>query len=153
MNFDFIDLSFAKGSCIYVPAELHPCTAGDKVAAYVRLILDTGATSTHFSKKILVQMGYSDAMFVKDSTQSFSITGKYTAMLCKVRQLAFCGLNFRNHNVKVWETPAGHHVSGIIGMDILRYFNFSVNMDTQRISIERSQDTETFLRQSAKRRR
>ena len=151
MQFDLVDIDFTRGNCIVVPAILYPCSKNknSKFNQITYLILDTGATSVHISKRQLYKLGYNDTMFTKDTKPSFAVTGKYYATLCKTERLDFCGLNFRNHNVKVWNPPAGHHTDGIIGMNILRYFNISINADTQKVIIERSQQaTNAKLRKS-----
>ena len=147
MSFEFLDIRFKKGSSIVVPSILLPY-ADKGFGRMVKLILDTGATSTHISKAVLHQMGYSDTMFTRDDKESFAVIGKYFATLCKVQRLDFCGLNFRNHIVKVWNPPPKHHADGIIGMNILRYFNVSINTDTQKVTIERSQATGAIIRKS-----
>jgi predicted aspartyl protease len=147
MQTEFIDVEFVKGRCIIVSAKLHSFDTTVVNAFHeLNFILDTGATSTHISKASLHYMGYTSSMFTQDTQESFSITGKYTARLCKVRRLDFCGLALRNRTVKVWEPPSNHHVKGVIGMDILRHFNITIDMDTQRAIIERSQAAEAILR-------
>ena len=55
------------------------------------------------------------------------------------------GLSFNNFEVKVWEPPNGYHVHGIIGMDLLRFFNIFINMDEQIASIECSKATKSLI--------
>lgn len=149
MHFDFLDVNFTKGRCITVRATLYSHESGD-IADYeiADFVLDTGATSVHISKSLLAQLGYDEKLFYRDKNKSYSVTGEYNALLCKVKQFSFCGVKFRNRVVKVWNPPDGHHVDGIIGMDILSYFNLAINMDTQKATIERSQATNTKLRKS-----
>lgn len=146
MSFDLLDVNFKRGRCIVAPAILRSHEDNNFGRSF-DFILDTGASSAHISKTVLYQMGYNDAMFTKDKKESFAVIGKYFATLCKVQRLDFCGINFRNHNVKVWNPPAGHHIDGIIGMNILRYFNIYINSDAQRVVIERSQ---TIIEKSRK---
>ena len=149
MSFDFMDFGFQNGSCIAVPAIVYPhITKNRNTSRSIYLILDTGATSVHISKKLLNSLGYNSTTFEKDTKPSFAVTGKYYATLCKVHRLVFCGINFTNHNVKVWNPPTGHHADGIIGMNLLRYFNISINVDTQRVVIEHSQATKAKLRKA-----
>jgi len=147
MFFDLLDINFKKGKCIIVSAFLSPYGSNDIIRRF-NLILDTGASSTHISKEFLYRMEYDNTMFTKDKKESFAVIGRYHATLCKVSQINFCGVNFRNRTVKVWNPPTGHHVDGIIGMDILSYFNININMDTQKAYIEQSQSTKALLRKS-----
>ena len=144
MSFELLDISFKKGSGIAVPATLRPY-ANKGFSREVKLILDTGASSAHISTEILNQMGYNDTMFTKDKNVSFAVIGKYHATLCKVEGLDFCGIKFNNHTVKVWNPPKDHHADGIIGMSLLKYFNISINVDTQRAVIKQSQATIAML--------
>ena len=150
MLFDLLEISFKNGCCIFVPAYLRPYD-GNGPDRRFELFLDTGASSTHISKELLCRMGYNDSMFTKDKKESFAVIGKYRANLCRIKQFNFCGVSFHNHTVKVWDPPAKHHADGIIGMNILRYFNITINVDIQRVNIEQSQATKAILLQSRKR--
>ena len=146
IDIEFMEKSFERGRCIYVPATLQHHTKTKAGSAYdLFAILDTGATTTHISKHLLFDMGYSEKDFTQDTKTSLSVTGEYKATLCKVRRFIFCGLSLTNLTVKVWELPKGHHVDGIIGMDLIRHYNLHINSDTQKVTIHRSHATNKAL--------
>ena len=147
MYFELVEIPFKKGLVIVIPVWLYPHNSISKPKLF-KAILDTGATSTHISEAFLNQMGYSSAKFTKDQSPSLSINGQYYADLCKAQQLNFCGVNFNKFTVKVWNPPTKHHVEGVIGMDLLSYFNISINMDTQKVIIKRSQSTNALAQKS-----
>jgi len=75
-----------------------------------------------------------------------TIPSKFNAILCKVRRFSFCGLALTNLPIKVWDPPEGHHVDGVIGMDIIRHFNLHINSDTQKVTINWSHATNKALK-------
>jgi len=153
-DIEFLDVDFERGKCIIVPANLYGCpissTDKPEMPEILSAILDTGASSTHISKKVLLEIGYSEKDFFVDTKTSLSVTGQYTAMMCKVRRIGFCGLTINNFDVKVWEPPANYHVTGIIGMNLLRHYNIHINSDSQRATINHSNATVATLKNTQK---
>ena len=135
---------FTKGKVIVFEGKLYP----ENMTLEPRTLwfaLDTGATSTHISKALLNSTGYSDSIFSDDTKESLSVTGPYTAKLCCVRRLGFLGMSLKNLSVKVWDPPGMHHVHGIAGMDLLRFFNIYINMDRQIATFELSEATKSLI--------
>ena len=149
MDIEFMEMPFERGRCIVLPATLYPCEKSRvKSTQDLYTILDTGATSTHISRAFLLRMGYTEKDFTQDTKTSLSVTDQYHATLCKVQRLVFCGLTLSNLTVKVWNPPFGHHVDGIIGMNIIRHYNLHINSDTQKVTIHRSHATNKALQKT-----
>ena len=142
---ELLSMGFNRGEVILSQALLH---AYDKDSsepfALLKMVLDTGATSTHISKRVLGLVGYGDSMFKLDAKESFAVVGKYTAQTCEIKRLEALGISFGKRTVKVWEPPAGYHIDGIVGMDLIRYFNIEINMDVQKAYINPSQATKAL---------
>ena len=147
LDIELLEMSFERGKCIVLPITIFSCSKSDINRAYsINAILDTGATSTHVSKKILLEMGYDEKDFRQDTKISLSVTGRYSAMVCRLQKFAFCGLTINDFDVKVWEPPDSYHADGIIGMNVIRYYNLHINSDTQKVTVNRSEATNSALR-------
>jgi len=101
-----------------------------------RFVVDTGASTTHISRKLLSDLGYTD--FSKDTTKSKNTTQVYYADVCHVRKISFGGLSIGNHKVKIFEKDEGSQIDGLIGMDILKYFNINIDHDAMKATFKHS---------------
>lgn len=90
--------------------------------AQVRLVLDTGASFTLFSWKILESIGY-DLATVKERVTIITASGVESASKLRVKRLMALGKEVKDAEVVCHDLPAEARVDGLLGLSFLSKFD------------------------------
>jgi predicted aspartyl protease len=111
-------------------AEVH----GPTGVAFLRLALDTGATSTVIGSGLLVALGYDPAL----AAQRLQITtgsGVEYAPLVTLSSIRSLGRGHTDFSVLAHTLPPGAGVDGLLGLDFLRGYELTINFRSGQITL------------------
>jgi predicted aspartyl protease len=98
------------------------------------MLIDTGATITSFGAKELKHLGcYNENKKLKVRTASHAVE-VYEVNLPKIQIASFELNDVKAHAHSTFDD---FYFDGIIGMNVLGSFNFSVNLDTKTITLQK----------------
>lgn len=109
--------------------------AGPLGKAPLRLVLDTGSSETVVIPDIIDDLGYR----LRDAER---LTGVYSAVsmeqgyVRRVSRLSVLGFTFRDVRIHVFDLADRYHIDGLLGLSILRQFNYEIRSAEGRISVE-----------------
>jgi len=87
------------------------------------VILDTGATRTSISKKVLLKHGY--GKYTKSATKKMTAVGEISFSYCTVKSIKLANeFVYENLRVDVLEGWENRAVVGVIGIDVLSQLTF-----------------------------
>ena len=96
--------------------------------------LDTGASTTTIPTKVLIDLGY-DLSNPKDVKQIITGSGIISAPIITVRQLTAIGETIENIDVLGHDLPENLSVRGVLGLNFLEHFDFSISFLTRTIEL------------------
>lgn len=100
----------------------------------IKLVLDTGATISGISEKLAIELGYD--LLQSGITQDFDTAGGTQPLsIITIKRIDFAGSQYRNHKVLCNEHFDNMFIDGVIGLDILRNYNISINFDRNSIEL------------------
>lgn len=100
------------------------------------LILDTGSSCTIIRPEIISSIGYSPKEGIGFSKISSAI-GKETGYMIQVNSFIVFDQKFENFIVDCHDLPSSIHVDGLLGMNFLEHFIFTINPSKQEINLKR----------------
>lgn len=108
---------------------------GPKRTMPLRLILDTGATTSVFRESILAAMGY-DLANVTDRVEM--TTGSHVTTVSRVVLTRFSALGKHRFGMQVvsHSLPLNISASGLLGLDFLRDFSLSIDFRNGQITLD-----------------
>jgi predicted aspartyl protease len=100
------------------------------------LAIDTGSSETVIAPDIVDDLGYSPRDGESITTVRAAI-GKEHGYTLRVARFSALGFTFADYPVHVFDLAAGYGINGLIGLSLLRQFNYEVRSDEGRILVER----------------
>jgi predicted aspartyl protease len=119
------------GNLLLVKAAIGGMTAQPKV---VKLLVDTGASYTLLSAKVLLSLGYT----LDNPTQRLTVVaagGTLQAPMLQLTWFSCLGQVMQNCSVLAWNLPGGITASGLPGMDFLSSINAVIDTKKGEILI------------------
>ena len=109
---------------IRLPFVLSPANTKIRPSSLEQLvILDTGATRTSISKKVLLKHGY--GKYTKSATKKMTAVGEISFSYCTVKSIKLANeFVYENLRVDVLEGWENRAVVGVIGIDVLSQLTF-----------------------------
>jgi clan AA aspartic protease (TIGR02281 family) len=107
------------GNLLLVKAAIGGLNTQPKV---IKLLVDTGASYTLLSAKVLLSLGYT----LDNSTQRITVIAAGGNLQAPLLQLAWfncLGQSIQDCPVLAWNLPSGVTASGLLGMDFLTRIN------------------------------
>jgi gag-polyprotein putative aspartyl protease len=120
----------ARTGPIIVEAEV----AGPTATLKATMILDTGATTTSLSLKVLRLIGYDPGMAIGQA-QLITGTGISTVPLLMVNRLSALGQHAIGLRVLARSLPAGAAADGLLGLDFVRGHVLTIDFPQGHISL------------------
>ena len=96
------------------------------------LAVDTGSTETVIAPDLVDALGYSprDGEAI---TVVRSAIGKEQGYTLRVSQFEALGFTFPNYRIHVFDLAAGYGIDGLIGLSLLKQFNYEIRSAEGRI--------------------
>lgn len=101
----------------------------------VRMMVDTGAGMTVVIPEILDRIGYS-ARQAEAITRMRSAVAEEPGYVIRVARLRLLRHEFPGVAIHAHDLPEGFNFDGLLGMDILRRFNFEVRPGEKRMIVD-----------------
>jgi predicted aspartyl protease len=107
---------------------------GPRRNARLRLVLDTGASTTLIVPGVIDGLGYSPRDGIVTTSVS-SPLGRESGYLLPVLRFGALGFAVRNFRVNVLDLQDGDGFHGLVGLNFLRMFNYEVHSAEGRILV------------------
>jgi predicted aspartyl protease len=122
------------GDLIIVPGRIWgPRGEGPRL----NLVLDTGSAETVVIPEVLDELGYS-AREGDQITVMRSAVGREQGYLIRVARFACLGFQFSDFQVHAHDLPEGWGIHGLVGLSVLRQFNYEIRSTEGRLLVDRA---------------
>ncbi len=107
---------------------------------WVNLMLDTGATLTILSPKVLLNMGINPA-YAEELRHFNTAAGVVEAPLIRIKTLALGNKSVAQLDVAVLELSGRSDIDGLLGMNFLKHFRFFINQSDSVLLLSEPSDS------------
>ena len=107
---------------------------GIKHSSYLRLALDTGATTTTISFKIARKIGALPHL-LRHNTIITSIWGRETSPTIIVPKFSCLGITRKKFEILCHDLPPGSSIDGLLGLNFFKNTNLNIDFPKGTISI------------------
>jgi len=113
---------------------VHARLYGPRVCRLIRLGLDTGASSTVISSRLILELGY-DLKNSRSHADLTTATGGIAAPLITLRQFHCLGKKIPRFRVACHDLPSELMIEGLLGLDFLRRYDVLLRFKSRRIEL------------------
>lgn len=121
----------AERGLVVVPVRI----TGPRGESVVQCAVDTGATSTLFSREHLVRLGY-DVASTRETVQVTTGSGVVNAPRLPVDTIAALDQEKRDFSVICHTLPASASVEGLLGLDFIRGQRLTIDFRRSEVVLE-----------------
>jgi clan AA aspartic protease (TIGR02281 family) len=115
-----------------INAAIDSSTTAPKV---IRMLVDTGASNTLISRRILTTAGYDPEISTRAMTL-IAAGGSLRAPVVHLNWFNCLGNQVENFPVLAWNLPGGINTSGLLGMDFLNRIKAVIDVSNGTITVE-----------------
>ncbi len=102
----------------------------------VRLLIDTGASITTLSKEFYQSISNQLKKEYKGQTTFNTANGQTTGEIYLVDQFKIGNYTLRDLNIAVIDYPSGERVGGLLGMNVLSQFHFTIDQENNTLTLD-----------------
>lgn len=113
---------------------VHARLGGPKGRRLIRMVLDTAATDTVITPRIISDIGYDPAKS-RQKLEMATANGMIFAPLLRIESLQCLGRTVKAIQVAVQELPLVYPVDGLLGLDFLCRFDIALRFRSRQIEI------------------
>jgi predicted aspartyl protease len=110
---------------------------GPRSRTRLSLAIDTGSSETVVTPEIIDELGYS-ARDGQAITTVRSAVGKEQGYTLIVKRFSALGFVVPDYRLHVFDLAAGYDIDGLIGLSLLRNYNYEIRSIEGRIMVERA---------------
>jgi clan AA aspartic protease (TIGR02281 family) len=100
------------------------------------LLIDTGASITTITKTYYQSIKRSAIMSYMKEQKFLTANGEITGEIYRLKRLIIGEYTLENIDIAVLDYPSGQHVSGLLGMNVLRNFQFEIDQQNSQLKLK-----------------